>query len=61
MVYQFQNIALCKQRGIGKDQPTILTDEWPDFSCTAVFQPWTSTHCFPTRYQVCSQLAIVIT
>ena len=47
---QFQNIALCKKRG--KDQPVILTDEWPNFSCTAVFQPWTSTLCFPTRNQV---------
>ena len=47
---QFQNIALCKERG--KDQPVILTDEWPNFSCTAVFQPWTSTLCFPTRFEV---------
>ena len=44
---QFQNIALCKLKG--KDQPTILTDKWPNFSCTAILQHQTNT---PTRNQV---------
>ena len=58
MVMQFQNIALNKQKG--QNHSTILTDEWPNFSCTAVYQPWTSTLCFPTRNQVVSLIHVHI-
>ena len=48
--YQFQNIALCKSKRM--DRSTILTDKWPNFSCTAILQHWTSTMCFPTKHNV---------
>ncbi|XP_065885948.1 uncharacterized protein [Dysidea avara] len=51
------NVALCKLRG--KDQPAILTDKWPDFSCTAILQHWTSTQCFPTRNQQSCRLLLL--
>ncbi|XP_065890555.1 uncharacterized protein [Dysidea avara] len=55
--YPFQNVALYKMRG--KCDPTILTDKWPNFSCTAILQHWTSTLYFPTRNQRCCRLQLL--
>jgi len=53
-ITQLKNVAVCKMKG--KGEPTILTDEWPHFSCTAIK---ISTPCFLNSNQVCIYSKVV--